>query len=785
MTSSGETRCFDFAGFRVDPAQRRLFGRDGEPIELPARAFDLLVHMVERPGELLDKPALLRAVWPTTVVEEGNLSQSIFTLRRALGETAGDARFIVTVPGRGYQFVAEVTIVTGEAGVANETGSPEGSAATHQAPSNPSARWKLRALALPSGTVALGLLAVAGYLLWHRAAPLSAPESVVVSAPAPLRTIAVLPFADLSAAKDMEYFSDGLAEELVNSLAKVNRLRVVGRRSAFNFRGKNEDVRSVGEKLGVASVLEGSIRKEGNRIRIAAQLLRTSDGFSLWAGTYDRKLDDVLDVQGEIANKVAAALDPLLGDHVAPVARLTNDADAYSSYLRGLSLYSRQTAADVSGAVDEFQRAVNLDPKFAIAHARLARAYEWMALNTAGDNAQLHALANASVDRALKLDPTLADVWWMLWFAERQNTPLVFEASRLQRALIANPDDAEAMSWLARTYQLMGRHQEELAMLEQAYEADPYWVPSILQLAKASYRLSGDRTRLLKLADVLDRVAPGSAFSSSLRARLAFIEGRPLDWDRWVAQAVELAPRDLPVQGYLSLDYSILGEVDAALHHARLCQVINPKNAAGWYNVAHIHLVAGNIAAARPVVQEVMKLHPTDYLALRARAELQYFEHDCAGSIESLVLAQPELGQQPASLDVVNEVESVPMLTWCQRMQGNETRARELAHAFELAFTAPTAPGELDGLRARMAAAMGDRGALISHLGALARTKSMLCAFTPHEPMIQAYLQDPQVKKLLDTLEARRAEWRRILPKTSVRVPVPGLAAAQDPAASN
>ena len=774
MGTAADARSFEFGGFRLDAAKRCLFGTDGAPIPLPSRAFDVLLFMVERPGDLLDKAAILKAVWPTTVVEESNLSQCVFALRKGLGDTASEHRFIATVPGRGYQFVAQVN-----------ASAPIGDTPPFPGDATPAAAGAMsggnRRVWLIAGA-ALVLLASLGYLLWPRetAQPSSAAVSPLSDPTELLKTIAVLPFADLSPAQDMEYLADGLAEELMSSLTKVGRLKVVGRRSAFTFKGRNEDVRVIGAQLKVASILEGSVRKDGERLRISAQLSRTADGFSLWSETYDRKLVDVLDIQASIARDVVAALDPMgrAKKNQSERANLTRNPDAYAAYLRGLHLF-RQEETDLPRSCNELKRAVTLDPQFAMAHARLARCYEFMAYRTAGNYEELKSLAHASVERALQLDPTLAELWWMHWFSERQNTLFVVTAARLERAVASDPDDAEAIFALGSVYRRLGRREDAYRMFERAYFADPLWPSSIYPLAQSSYSWKGDRQRFLDLIAQAERIAPDSPTPSDLLAQLAFIEGRALDWDRLVARQVELGPRELSMQGWLSLDYSNLGETKAALHHARMCQRINPRNAAGWYNVAHIHLFSGNVAAARPVVQEAMALFPSDFLALSARAELQYFTGDCAGSIESILLAQPWANQPPPALDVIWGVDWVPMLTYCQRKQGNATRAAELAQAFDIQIAPPTQPGEDDGLRARMAAAMGDRSALLTHLRALVKTKSMKFAFSVHEPMIQPYLNDPEIKPLLAALEARRAEWRRILPKASVRVPVPGIDAAQ------
>src|SRR5215467_4408448 len=235
-----------FGNFRLDPARRLVIGPDGAPIALTPKAYDTLAYLVERAGAVVRKDELMQAVWPDTAVEENNLTQSISVLRRALGEGRGEHQYIVTVPGRGYQFVAG-----------------------------------LKELALKTAI----------------------PEPATLS-------IAVLPFVNLSADPDGEYFGDGLAEELIDAVSRLSRVRVVARTSAFSFKGKQEDVREIANQLGANLVLEGSVRKAGNRLRITARLVDAADGYELWSESYNREIEsgDTLAVQEEITPALMDAL---------------------------------------------------------------------------------------------------------------------------------------------------------------------------------------------------------------------------------------------------------------------------------------------------------------------------------------------------------------------------------------------------------------------------------------------------------------------------------------------
>jgi TolB-like protein len=237
-------------------------------------------------------------------------------------------------------------------------------------------------------------------------------------------SIAVLPFADMSAAKDQEYFSDGLAEQLINDLAKVSNLKVVGRSSAFQFKGKNEDLRDVGRKLGVANVLEGSVRRDGNHVRITAELIKADDGFQLWSQTYDREIKDIFTVEDEIAQAATEALRlKLMGGNGQPVAsnlRSTNP-EAYQAYLLGEYFSGRgQSKEDLGKALAYTDTAIKLDEKYGPAWALRSSVQNTMAEVGLTDTTQGFRKARDDAERAIALDPALASAYLVLaMFAEK------------------------------------------------------------------------------------------------------------------------------------------------------------------------------------------------------------------------------------------------------------------------------------------------------------------------------------------------------------------------------
>ena len=288
-----------------------------------------------------------------------------------------------------------------------------------------------------------------------------------------IASIAVLPFADMSQARDQEYFSDGLSEELLDVLAKVSQLRVIGRTSSFQFKGKNEDLRVIAQKLGVDHLLEGSVRKEGNRVRVTAQLIRASDGSHLWSETYDRTLEDVFKVQDEIADAVAQALKVTLLDGGLP-ERMPASSEAHNLYLEGKYFLQRRTKDDYEKAIMSFKRALAADGGFAPAWAGLAWVYALQAglgLIPAESGSKQ---ARDAAQRALGLDSKLVEAHTaMVYILTGYDWDWAGAEVEVQQVLTLDPGNADALysaGILART---LGRFDEAISLYRRALARDP------------------------------------------------------------------------------------------------------------------------------------------------------------------------------------------------------------------------------------------------------------------------------------------------------------------------
>jgi TolB-like protein/DNA-binding winged helix-turn-helix (wHTH) protein/Tfp pilus assembly protein PilF len=502
---------YAFGGFSLDATQRLLFGADGEPVPLTARAFDTLLFLVEHPNQLIDKQTLMKAVWPNVIVEENNLNQNILIARRALNEAPSEHRFIVTVPGRGFRFVAPVrrlsSIPQPDAPVAPQrdesrrasSGAERQAATTSVAdvPANSAGAQRAKVRALRTLSLAAGgalVLGAVGYFLWDRTVPPVPNEtrtqdaaSVVIAAP----TIAVLPFADMSPNRDQEYFADGLSEELSTYLSRLPGLRVIGRSSAFSFKGKHEDLRTIAKALGVKHILEGSVRKAGDQLRITAQLVDSS-GTRVWSNTYDQKLGDVFAIQSQVAQSVAAALSVTLSAGDIDVARGgTRNVEAYDAWLAGRAIIASGTPDDKRRGIEQLERAVALDPEFALAWSSLAVTYQnaWSLPESGG--AEWKAKGQRATSRALELAPDLPSVLAAAAMDSMRRRDWMEAEQRLQKArdLATGSENVWETSGIFAAN--VGRLREAVEYFRRAKLAEPLLNGPPAMLA-AMYEASGD-----------------------------------------------------------------------------------------------------------------------------------------------------------------------------------------------------------------------------------------------------------------------------------------------------
>jgi DNA-binding winged helix-turn-helix (wHTH) protein/TolB-like protein/Flp pilus assembly protein TadD len=479
---------YEFGPFVLDTSQH-LLSRDGIPVALPPKTYDALVVLVENSGRMLTKDELMKALWPNSFVEESNLTQQISMIRRALGESAGEDRYIVTIPGRGYRFAAETKALPAEPESAtpdpanfNPPGQDEGAAAAAPAPATSRISLKTMVLVL----VGLGLIALGfGYYRRQSTTPqLSKP-----------RSLAILPFQSLRREDGKnDFLGFSLADAVITKLEYVSSVTVRPSSSIERYRNQVIDPRKIARELQVDAILTSNFLRDGDDLRITSQLIDVQRDNILWSGTFDLKYDKLLTVQDSVARQIikglALSLSPVEAERLKPDREIA--PLAYEYYLRGVDLYSLN---DFPTAIKMLQKSTELEPRYAPTWAELGRAYTASASFELGGRDQ-YRNATAAYEKALSLQPT--EIKALIYMANLDtDTGMVERAVPLLReALRTNPNEAEAHWELGYAYRFGGMLRESSAESEQARRLDP--VVKLTTSAMNAYLYLGEYDKFLE-----------------------------------------------------------------------------------------------------------------------------------------------------------------------------------------------------------------------------------------------------------------------------------------------
>lgn len=462
---------YEFSDFCLDVGRRLLLRGDGEPVPLTPKVFDTLLYLVEHSGSVLDKDTLMAAIWPDTVVEENNLSQNIYTLRRVLGEDRGEHRYILTVPGRGYRFIAHVTTLAGENGQeVGEVSQPEVERFEESGPQPAEITGRRRNIiwSVAAAGVIIAGLSLLGLYLWRSQRHLGPG--------APIKTLAVLPFKPLVADNRNEALELGMTDTLIARLSNSETIVVRPITSVRRYGGMEQDSLVAGHELGVDAVLDGSIQSWGERIRISARLVGVGDGRQLWAGQFDEKFTDIFAVQDSISERVAVALVPRLGgdERRRLTKHDTENVEAYQLYLKGRYHAAKLTLPETEKAISYYRQAIEIDPTYALAYARLANAYRNPTLTSDVSSSEAMPKAKAAALKAIEIDDNLAEAhialgliaYWYDWDQEAAER-------HYDRALALNPNNEDVHSAYAYLFSLTGQHEKAIAESRRGRELEP------------------------------------------------------------------------------------------------------------------------------------------------------------------------------------------------------------------------------------------------------------------------------------------------------------------------
>jgi TolB-like protein/DNA-binding winged helix-turn-helix (wHTH) protein/cytochrome c-type biogenesis protein CcmH/NrfG len=586
--SAPEWNIFRFGHFCLDPRTRTL-SRADSPVYLTPKAFDLLNFLVQNPNRLITKEELLQGIWGDTFVEEGNLTRYISHLRKALGDDAEDKRLIVTIARKGYQFTPGVTVVEGEGTpgqIATPVPLPEPLPTDTRSASEARASralpiskrvWRIAAALAASAAI---LVTIAYATRW-RIVGMPPPGSQKIM-------LAVLPFENLTGDPKKEYLADGLTEELISQLGRLNpkQLGVIARTSVMGYKHKEERLDQIGRDLSVQYVLENSLRESGNQIRLTAQLIQVKDQTHLWSQDYDYGGQDILTVQDQVAKAVAEVIQVRLATpQQAPMSQPHRvNPEAFDTYLQGYYFFEHSaTDKDTEMARKYFERAIQIDPDFALAWVGLSRVRNWEAgeegLFPTGDGQRL---AHEAAQRALALDPNLPEAHSQMGRIQQYDDfDWTGADASFHRAMSLEPENPIYLRQSAELAAQLGRTEEGMKLSHRALDLDPLNPASWETLGELSADAGHLEEAMVDCKKALELDA-STWFSRIWISRIYLMQGRPKDALREAGQ-IDLPEMRLRIS---AIAYSALGRREES--NAALAELIAKYRASGPYSIAEV-----------------------------------------------------------------------------------------------------------------------------------------------------------------------------------------------------
>jgi TolB-like protein/DNA-binding winged helix-turn-helix (wHTH) protein/Tfp pilus assembly protein PilF len=477
-----------FGVFEVN-LQARELRKHGTRVRLSGHAFEILALLLERPGEIVTREQLRAHLWPadTFVDFEHGLNTAVKKLRAALGDSPENSRYIETVPRHGYRFVAPVETAGQQAITKTDVGADatrrlvsgfaQGSGETTRPGLSLSVAGKSIVAALVLIGVALVLnVAKTRERLLALLQPSSEPARTINLTTNPSRSVAILPLENLSGDREQDYFVEGMTDELTTDLAQFQGLRVISRTSAMHYKGTNKTAQQIGKELGVDTLIEGTVERVGERVRIRAQLIDCLTDRHLWAKSYDREFKDVLALQSDIARDIVEQTQENVSPQsIRPSVNLRPvDASAYEAYLKGRYFWNKRTPEGFQQAVESFQQAIAKDPNYARAYSGLADTYVLMSSYSLAPPDQIIPKARAAALRALQFDERLAEPHASLALVtESYDWDWQTAEKEYQRAIELDPNYATAHHWYAEFLALQGRFDRALTEMQHARLLDP------------------------------------------------------------------------------------------------------------------------------------------------------------------------------------------------------------------------------------------------------------------------------------------------------------------------
>jgi TolB-like protein/DNA-binding winged helix-turn-helix (wHTH) protein len=608
LPSTGFNHAFFAGDWQVEPELNRI-QRSGEAAHLEPKAMEVLVCLARANGNVVSKEQLIRQVWQDTFVTDDVLKVSIWQLRKAFQDDSKHPKVIETIPKSGYRLLLPVRTVKGA--------------------ELPVSHSHIFALLGASVLVLVIAAAWIGYKHIH-----SGGASVSAA------SIAVLPFADLSPGHDHEYLSEGLAEEILNRLTKIAKLKVTARASAFQFKGKNEDPRVVGQKLDVANLLEGSVQREQNRVRVSVRLIKADDGNNIWSDSFDRELKDIFAVEDDIAKTVASALQLKLLASRSPGTLTTSgntNPEAYEAFLHARYFAHMQDEESEKKALHYANRAIEFDPNYAPAYALRASIELESGGMTWTDLSEATEKTRHDTEKAIALDPNLADGYRVLSMIQawvELNCPEA-EASLKRASDLApgDPDNLGRSAWLAMC---LGRPQQAVELWKQELLLDPLRPDEYLWLAQSLRDLGRYEEAHAALAKAMDINPNQISMIHEVGGEVYLAQGRA----QQALAEMEKEPPGLFHDLGVALAYNALGQRQES--GTALARMISQHSNDGAYQIAQVYAYRGEVEQAFQWLDRAHAQHDPGLMWFKTDLKLKSLRKDprCAELLKKLNLPE-------------------------------------------------------------------------------------------------------------------------------------------------
>ena len=543
---------FYVGDWRVDPAAGRI-SNQGVEHKIEPKAMTVLVCLAQQQGQVVSREALEEQAWTGMVVGYDSLASAIIKLRKAFGDDSKNPCFIETVPKKGYRLICDVRADLVE--VPEDRSEGRLSEQVEKPPVKPAMAVDENSVKINKPLIAIIMLAVFAIVvvyIFKEDVLISGPQSTQQSAQysADKLVIAVLPFKNLSDDVQQDYFSDGITADLITDLSKISSLSVIARNSVFIYKNTDVDIRDVKQELGVDFVVEGSVRKVGDRVRISARLIDASNSINIWADRFDGTLDNLFAFQDSVTTKIINSLEVTLTekDRTRLAQKYSNSIEAYDEFLRGWQNLWLSSREGMFRAREHFLKAIELDNQFARAYANLALTYVYdHLLGWSNDDAEALAKAHEYADKAISIDPDLPQVYWVKGFADIFRRDYQQSLKHAQHAIDLDPGFADGYGLLATTLNYAGKPKEADKVMRQAMQLNPKY-PAIYNVIHGEifFNMHDYEKAIENFTYALD-VNP-EIEESRIWLAAAYANVGDLDEASWQLEQVRMSGRDLSLQ---------------------------------------------------------------------------------------------------------------------------------------------------------------------------------------------------------------------------------------------